>query len=365
MKILIISTFQRESAPVFSYGLASGLRNANNYVCAMVSEDMDNIDEWKQEFNDNNLFCVNDFRARKRKIHYLLQLIKTICFYRKVKFDYIILTFPTRREMLVAKLLRHKNICTFVHDLIPHSSTVKQVAKNESSIFKKADVLIVLTRKYIEAASTKYNRPVNKVVFIRHPMPMYPQATSLEKKSIDYTINFLFFGRIEGYKGLDILARAYRKLETKYNNMCLTVAGNGDFSPYSQEYSLLKNVNIINRYIDDSEIPELFCVNNTVVVLPYIDATQSGVIPMAFYYGVPVIASNTGGLKEQLFDGTIGSFFEPGDIDSLFESMESYIRDGKKICEQKRLMEEYAGMLEWDYVAKDLAKQLETIKMNE
>jgi glycosyltransferase involved in cell wall biosynthesis len=53
------------------------------------------------------------------------------------------------------------------------------------------------------------------------------------------------------------------------------------------------------------------------VVLPYRSATQSGVVPLAFAFGVPAIASATGGLVEQVIDGETGLLFAPGDVDAL------------------------------------------------
>lgn len=105
----------------------------------------------------------------------------------------------------------------------------------------------------------------------------------------------------------------------------MTVAGSGDFSKYHAIFEELPQVKIINRYIADTEIDDYFSVPNTILVLPYLDASQSGVIPIALEYGVPIIASNTGGLKEQMDNGNLGLFSTPGDADSLMKQMEYFL----------------------------------------
>lgn len=51
----------------------------------------------------------------------------------------------------------------------------------------------------------------------------------------------------------------------------------------------------INRWIDDAERSELFA-RAAVVALPYVEATQSGVTPVAYAHGKPVVASDVGAL---------------------------------------------------------------------
>ena len=130
-------------------------------------------------------------------------------------------------------------------------------------------------------------------------------------------INLLFFGRIEEYKGLDVLADAFVKIQKSVPNISLTIAGNGDCSPYKDIYKHLENVTIINRWIGDEEIYPLFSTPNTISVLPYKTGTQSGVITLAQKYGTPIVASDCGGIAEQIKDGVSGYLVKPGDADDI------------------------------------------------
>lgn len=190
---------------------------------------------------------------------------------------------------------------------------------------KAASDIIVLTQSFIPIVEKRFGYSKEHIHYMPHGrMSIYKQSTITPLTDCK-NINFLFFGRIEEYKGLFILAEAYKKLTQSYSNISLTVAGSGDFSKYHAIFKELPQVKIINRYIADTEIDDYFSVPNTILVLPYLDASQSGVIPIALEYGVPIIASNTGGLKEQMDNGNLGLFSTPGDADSLMKQMEYFL----------------------------------------
>lgn len=117
---------------------------------------------------------------------------------------------------------------------------------------------------------------------------------------------YLFFGRIDEYKGLCRLLRAYGAC-TK--NRPLVIAGSGALS--AEERALADEtpgVVVLNRFISDGEMIWLFerCL---CVCLPYIEASQSGVLAMAYSYGKPVIVSDLDGLTEFVSDGCSGLVF--------------------------------------------------------
>ena len=97
---------------------------------------------------------------------------------------------------------------------------------------------------------------------------------------------------------------------------------------------------------------------NCVVILPYLDATQSGVVVTALEFGTPIIATDTGGLKEQLCDGKIGLFCKPGQADSLSEQMIYIAEHPEEFGRQRELMSAYLHTLDRDVVARDLLQAL-------
>jgi glycosyltransferase involved in cell wall biosynthesis len=114
----------------------------------------------------------------------------------------------------------------------------------------------------------------------------------------------LFFGRIEPYKGIDVLLESLRMVSLKTDLIYLIIAGSGSYMR-SLNIKGFNNLKIINRFIDDGEINAIFRMSD-IVVLPYLTATQTGVIPMAYAYGKPVIATKVGGLPELVLNNETG-----------------------------------------------------------
>jgi len=136
---------------------------------------------------------------------------------------------------------------------------------------------------------------------------------------------FLFFGRIESYKGLRYLLDAGDILNQRGHDFRLVVAGTGeDLTRYRDRIASSRWVELIDRYIGAAEIPGLFRRAMS-VVLPYTDATQSGVSAMAFAYSRPVIATDVGDLPEVVIDGRTGLTVPPRDGESLADAMEKML----------------------------------------
>jgi glycosyltransferase involved in cell wall biosynthesis len=73
---------------------------------------------------------------------------------------------------------------------------------------------------------------------------------------------------------------------------------------------------VLPRYVDPEEAAGLF-TRADAVVLPYRDATGTGIAPLAYRYGRPVIATRVGGLPEVIDDGVSGFLVPPADPPAL------------------------------------------------
>lgn len=132
--------------------------------------------------------------------------------------------------------------------------------------------------------------------------------------------NLLFFGLIRKYKGLDILLEAFRDLPEDYQ---LIIAGEpyGSFAPYEKimesfPAGTMERVKIFTEYIRDSRVKDFFSAAD-VAVLPYRSATQSGISSIAYHFEVPMIVTDTGGLKSAIGDsgtGLVVEVPEPGAV---------------------------------------------------
>jgi len=107
-------------------------------------------------------------------------------------------------------------------------------------------------------------------------------------------LNVLLFGRLTEYKGVDVLVEAMSSVWESHPDATLTVAGRG---PESAKVPANPRINLINRYIPESEVTELFS-SATVCVLPYTQASQSGVGLLALSMGVPTVVTDVGALSD-------------------------------------------------------------------
>lgn len=167
----------------------------------------------------------------------------------------------------------------------------------------------------------------------------------------------LFVGRLKPYKGIDTLLEAYRDSVAE-SGVPLVLAGSGSFS--EKEHRLLESlsrceVRVINRWLEIEDISALIA-SAKFVVIPYSTATQSGVIPLAAALGVPTIASDAGGLSEQVVDGTTGMLFRAGDSAALAVSLSEAL--GMDEIARQRMSRNASAHAEanwsWDRIAEQL-----------
>lgn len=128
----------------------------------------------------------------------------------------------------------------------------------------------------------------------------------------------LFFGRIHPYKGLPVLFDAAARLAARMPGFRLVVAGGGGL-PEVPSPARSQTV-LINRFIADDEIAALVRAASF-VVLPYVRATQTGVVPVASALARPAIVTDAGSLPDMVVDGATGLVVPAGDAAALAEAM--------------------------------------------
>jgi glycosyltransferase involved in cell wall biosynthesis len=146
----------------------------------------------------------------------------------------------------------------------------------------------------------------------------------------DHVPVILFFGFVRPYKGLSYLLKALRIVVAQHN-VHLLIAGEfwddaGMYHDSIRSLGLEDHVTIVDRYIPNEEVATYFAAAD-LVVLPYIDATQSGIVQLAFGFGVPVITTRVGGLGEAVQDGVTGFLVPPKDSSALAAAVLRYFQE--------------------------------------
>ena len=195
---------------------------------------------------------------------------------------------------------------------------------------KYSNQIIVLGEKLKEQMIKEYNVPEKKV----HAIPIGQHDVvpfkKYERKDIKEDRNLiLFFGRIWKYKGLEYLIKAEPMITKEVPNAKIVIAGTGEnFKKYEEMMANRDNFNVHNYHISYKEGAELF-QRCSVVVLPYIDASQSAVVPIAYAFKKPVVVTDVGAIPEIVDDGVTGFIVPPRNPEALADAIVKLLKDDK------------------------------------
>lgn len=275
------------------------------------------------------------------------------------------LRFPFFYEWL---LHRNYPVIVTVHEPKPFSvkktitSSIKDFIQiiNCRLLIKFSNKIIVHGEKHKEYLLSK-KVPSSKIEIIPHGdfSSFFINKEKREIKSSKHHI--LFFGRIDHYKGIEYLIQAGKLVKEYISDISITIAGNGDFTKYNELIGQDKNFLVINEFISEKAAAELF-QETSVVVLPYIDGSQSGIISIAYAFEKPVITTNVGNFAEMVEDGKTGLIVPPRDANSLSEAIIKLLQDddlrGKMGENGKKLLE---GRYNWNNIAEKINKIYEEL----
>lgn len=241
-----------------------------------------------------------------------------------------------------------------VHDPVLHSGDDRRLGERSAShrgrLRARADRLIVHGERVREEWRRREPKLSLRLASVPHGVLGDDQGraeTLPEKPPV-----FLFFGRIEAYKGLGFVLEAGESLASRGFTFRLVIAGTGSaLDLYRPKIREMPWVELMDGPIHADEIPQIFG-RASAVVLPYTDASQSGVAAMAFGFGRPVIASCVGGLPDVVANECNGLLVPPKDADALAEAMARVIVS-EELCNKLRVgaMERACGELSWDAIA--------------
>ncbi|MBI3239437.1 MAG: glycosyltransferase [Flavobacteriia bacterium] len=235
----------------------------------------------------------------------------------------------------VAKRMRKSTTrISILDNVIPHEHRFFDKPFNRFFL-KHNDGFVVMSDSVLKDLLSL--KPDAKYLRIDHPLydhfgKQLDRAEACAKLGIDPSKKIiLFFGFIRDYKGLDILLDATASLSDDY---CVVVAGEvyGSFEKYEQQIIKLgiqNKLKLFNHYIGDQEVPLYFSAAD-VCVLPYKSATQSGITSIAMHFNLPIIATDTGGLKELVQHEKTGLIVDQPDAVLLSESIKRYFDEGMK-----------------------------------
>ena len=226
--------------------------------------------------------------------------------------------------LTVAARLAGIPVIVTLHDPEPHPGNVFEYL---NSIVRRPVLALVRTIHLLSSQHVAKARMLGhhaRIAVVPHGS-LAAQFTKYCSRNVQRERLVLFFGRIQSYKGIDVLLRALSLLPA---NIRLAIAGPGAIEPpiWQMAQSLGSRVELHNRYLDDREVA-LLMQRASVVALPYRHATQSSVPAIAAAFGCQLVASALGHFNEEI-PRLGGILVPPEDPDALASALAAALQRG-------------------------------------
>lgn len=253
--------------------------------------------------------------------------------------------------VLTFKLFNRKAVST-VHDGIPHTGDGNWWEKwiNYATL-KSSSQLIFLTEHVKNYLVSKVGLK-SECTVIPHGL-LEVNGAEVHDREFHSEVRVLFLGRVCHYKGVDLLLNAIPLMNQDRLGK-VVIAGEVSESQKHLKETLL-NVEWLDKWLSEEEMARELNLAD-ILILPYREATQSGVITIGLQLELPIISTNLGGLIEQCeHDECVFVAAVPEAIANAFNEL---IEDEEKVKLLRIKMKEKKKDLTWDSISQKIVKCL-------
>lgn len=363
--ILIIYLGSRGGGPVDTYEICESLcKVGKNSYSLIISENNPLKEKYKSlPLNDVFVFKTHkvsqkDFILRSIFPIRIIPILRTI---KKIKPSIIFFTMTHPWLVFILfyiKLFMPKTLVFFIKhnpsdfESVSASALNKLLDKIEGLIVRNSDCIFTLSQFVKDEIIKRYNLDPSKVFSFNlgahHSICDKWKHSGFFKDGI---LRLLFFGRILNYKGVDTLVEAYEIMKKNNLPVELTIAGEGYIDNFLLEKIEKLGIKMLNYWISEEELCQLLSETD-VVVLPYKRASQSGPASIALALGIPVIATQVGGLVEQVYDGINGILIKPNCPEDIVSAVKRILADPSILASfSKGAISLGKEALSWDNIA--------------
>ena len=331
-----------------------------------------------------NLNFLN-LRGSKREARFASKVLRVLIYYGKLvryaaiakpkifhilwndKFEF----FERTLLMLYYKLLGKKVVFT-AHNVNAGKRDLNDSWRNRFGLrvqYRLADHVFVHTKAMKNELVRDFgvhDRTVTVIPFgINSSVPSTALTSARAKRQLGIGEDekaILFFGIIRPYKGLEYLTDAFLRLAATRAGYRLIIAGNAmeGCERYLEEIKRridgdLNGGRILQKlqFIPDDEV-EIYFKASDVLAMPYTHIFQSGVLFLAYSFGLPVVGTDVGSVREDILEGMTGFLCKPRDPVDLARAIEQYFESGlfKALDSRRPHIRDYArAQHSWDVVS--------------
>ena len=276
--------------------------------------------------HENAVFIENDYNkvANLANKFLPLHLYRTICdMAQKHGIEHIhFVTGDFSMGYLIKRLRRKYTIFYTAHDITPHAYGKipfkdrffnKIIRRGVLKMLKYAHHITTCSQYQVNQLSSQYNIPAQLTHFPSLVSPEMEHGDKLCPEVENIGKYILFFGGITQYKGVELLYDAFTQSPSLCNNYKLVITGRGTLNRPPHP-SVIR----VARFIDDNEVKHLF-TQAACAVYPYLSATMSGVLSVAYFYGTPLVLSDINFFKENASE--TAHLFATGSVESLQQAL--------------------------------------------
>lgn len=238
----------------------------------------------------------------------------------------------------LCKFIKHSKIIFVCHNVFPHERFPMDRLLTKITM-KLGNAFILHSMQEADELKTIIDKPQYEVT----PHPTYNmfrmRGISKEKAREEIcedmdTKMLLFFGFVREYKGLKYLLDAIPLIKKELKSIKLYIVGDfgEDKSQYYDQIRTLEienEVKIVEGYVPDEDVEKYFAACD-LVILPYISATQSGIVQIAFGFEKPVVVTNVGGLPDVVINGKTGYVVPEKNEGAIVKAILNYFEENKQ-----------------------------------
>ncbi|MEJ7824140.1 MAG: glycosyltransferase family 4 protein [Solirubrobacteraceae bacterium] len=289
--------------------------------------------------------------SRARYAAKLAQHVPDMLRYARAAAHVVHFQWLTVQPLDVALLPRGRPLVLTAHDVLPREPRRGQLAA-QRRLYERVDAVVVHSDHGRERLVDALRIDPAKVHVIEHGafahLTRVPGARPLpaELAAVERPV-VLCFGLLRPYKGIDVLLDAWRELDPDAE---LWIVGNPRMDISRLRAQAPPSVRWVPRFVTDDEIAGYF-ERADLVVLPYREIDQSGVLFTALAFGSPLLLSAVGGFPEMAAQGA-AALVAPGDASALAGELGRLLEDrGERAALADAARRAAAGRYSWDTIA--------------
>lgn len=244
--------------------------------------------------------------------------------------------------VLMARLLRIP-YAYMVHDAAPHPGDFAPLWQTTTQRRLVADARCIISPSAFTTEAIGKRLSPKAPVYILPLAALTPMRRTEPRGAPGLPVRFLFLGRLLPYKGLGLLADALRPLVNN-PDWRLTIAGTGpEADRVRGQFAGFSQVDLSQMRALPEEAIESLISAHDVLICPYTEASQSGVIAEAGADAMPCLVTPVGALPEQIWDGRSGWIAKGTGPEELCEAIEAILDQPDEIVEKSKGSVEFAS----------------------